>query len=73
MQQMNQSSVEVSDCAGQLLDGSRHQVVLLKEMAGNMDAITASIEQGQCQPDGGMYAAGRDKDIARQQLYAEYA
>ena len=45
MQQMNQSSVEVSDCAGQLLDGSRHQVVLLKEMAGNMDAITASIEK----------------------------
>lgn len=45
MLRMNQSSVEVSDCARQLLEGSREQAGILKDMEENMEAITASIEQ----------------------------
>lgn len=45
MNRMNQSSVEVSDCARQLLEGSREQAVILKDMEENMAAITSSIEQ----------------------------
>ncbi len=45
MLRMNQSSVEVSDCARQLLEGSKEQAGILKDMEENMEAITASIEQ----------------------------
>lgn len=44
MMQMNQSSTKVSDCARQLLDGSREQSILLSNMGENMAAITSSIE-----------------------------
>lgn len=45
MLQMNQSSVQVSDCAKQLLDGARTQNELLCDMEENMTAITSSIEK----------------------------
>ncbi len=45
MLRMSRSSAEVSDCARQLLDGSREQSLLLQDMEQNMSAITASIEQ----------------------------
>ncbi len=45
MMQMNRSSSEVSDCAQQLLDGSREQSILLNDLEDNMAAITASIEK----------------------------
>lgn len=44
MLQMNQSSAEVSVCAEQLLDGSKEQSLLLKEMKEDMAAITTSID-----------------------------
>ncbi len=44
MLRMNQSSKEVSDCAKQLLDGSKEQSILLADMKDNMSAITSSIE-----------------------------
>lgn len=45
MQQMSKSSVEVSECAKQLLDGSKQQNDLLHSMEENMAAITSSIEK----------------------------
>lgn len=45
MIRMNQSSAKVSDCATHLLDGSREQAGILKEMEETMAEITASIEQ----------------------------
>lgn len=45
MLRMNRSSVEVSDCARQLLEGSREQAVILRDMKENMEAITSSIDQ----------------------------
>ena len=44
-QQMSKSSVEVSECAKQLLDGSKQQNDLLHSMEENMAAITSSIEK----------------------------
>lgn len=44
MMKMNQSSTEVSDCAKQLLDGSKDQMVLLQDMEQDIAAITSSIE-----------------------------
>ncbi len=45
MLRMNHSSAEVSDCARQLLDGSRDQGMLLQDMENDMAAITTSIEE----------------------------
>ncbi len=45
MLQMNHSSVKVSGCASQLLDGAKEQSVLLHSMEEDMSAITSSIEQ----------------------------
>ncbi len=44
MQRMNQSSIKVTDCASQLLDGAKQQAILLHEMEEDMDAISSSIE-----------------------------
>lgn len=45
MMRMNQSSVEVSDNARQLLEGSREQTDVLHDMERNMDAIISSINR----------------------------
>ena len=45
MLRMNHSSAEVSNCARQLLDGSREQGMLLQDMEQDMSAITTSIEK----------------------------
>ncbi|MDE6203460.1 MAG: hypothetical protein K2G19_08290, partial [Lachnospiraceae bacterium] len=45
MMKMGLSSVKISDCARQLLDGSREQTQVLHDMEGNMAAITSSIEK----------------------------
>ncbi len=45
MQKMSLSSVNVSDCAKQLLEGSKEQGALLEDMKENMEAITSSISQ----------------------------
>ena len=45
MMQMNHSSAEVSNCAKQLMDGSRAQTSLLQDMEENMEAITLAIEK----------------------------
>lgn len=45
MMQMNHSSAEVSNCAKQLMDGSRAQTSLLQDMEENMAAITLAIEK----------------------------
>ena len=45
MMKMGLSSVKVSDCAKELLDGSREQMQVLHAMEDNMAAITSSIEK----------------------------